>query len=139
MAEKKRRDEYESEYEFRKENLWKTVKSDDDLGYPNIISYYVKKGNTPVSGKVFTPPPPDFKCECEIKDCFAKIKGKMHTKGGSLRAGMKDLKDYEITAWSALLEYLRFEWQEGVRGKVILTGAEWWLLFGSDTKKKTKK
>ena len=140
MAEKKTRESYTNGYEWRREQLWKDIKEREEETYPLVISYFnLRKDGVEVSGKVFTPPAPDFKCECEIKDCFAKIKGKMHTKGGSLRVGMKDLKEYEITAWSSLLEYLRGEWKDGERGKVLLTGAEWWLLFGSDNKKKPNK
>ena len=138
MKEKKTRDSYDNGYEWRREQLWKDIKDREEESYPLIISYFnLRKDGIEVSGKVFQPPTPDYKCNCEIKDCFVAIKKVMTTKSGSLRASMKDLKDYEITAWASLLEYLRSAWQEGERGKVMLTGAEWWLLFG-DTKKKKK-
>ena len=143
MAEEKKKKDptlYSDSYSYRTSWLWTDVKDEDDIGYPNIISFFVPSKGTPVSGKEYTPPAPDFKCECDIKECFVKIKEKMATKGGQPRATMLKLKDYEVQAWSQLLDYLRFEW--GVldnRGKVLLTGSEWYMLFGDNKKKSTKK
>ena len=140
MEEKKKRDPtlYENSYEFRKEWLWAEVKTDCDLGYPNIVSFFVKSGRTPVSGKVFTPPAPEFEIEIDIARCFTAIKDKMMTKGGKLRANMTDLKEYEVQAWSELLNYIWTEKRSGVESKLLLTKREYGMLFMSGTKNKKK-
>lgn len=130
--------EYPNTYEERRDLLWRTVSDNDDLRYANVINFFVPRGRTSISGKVFTPPPPEFKCECNTRECFTKIKEKMVTKSGQVRKAMLNLPDYEITAWSNLLEYLRFSWQEG-EDKVLLTGKEWYMLFGDGSSKKTTK
>jgi hypothetical protein len=131
MQEKKTKDPtlYSNLYEFRRDWLWTEVKEDSDEGYPNIVNYFCPKGRTPVSGRVFQPPKPDFKIDICIKRCFEAIKTQMTTKNGQPRASMLKLKDYEITDWASLLEYLRSEWQEGNREKVLLTGKEYYMLF----------
>lgn len=134
------REDYEDAYSYRAQWLPVFEKDEDMEYYPKSFSFFCKSGSIPISGKVFQPPTPDFKCECDIKECFVKIKEKMVTKVGQPRATMLKLADYEIQAWAQLLDYLRFEW--GVldnRGKVLLTGKEYWMLFGDNKKPKNKK
>lgn len=139
MTQTKTREDYPDLYSYRAENLWKEVKEQEDIGYPLVISYFTPSGNTPITGKVFQPPSPEYKCECDIKECFTAIQDKMIVKSGQPRASMLKLKDYEIQVWAQLLDYLRFEYGSlGNRGNVTLTGAEWWLLFGNKNKKKHK-
>lgn len=127
--------EYKNSYERRRDLLWRDVSDPDDVKHLNIISFFCPSGSVPITGKVFQPPKPDYKVEIDISKCFAAIKERMTTKSGQPRASMLKLKDYEITMWASLLEYLRSEWALGERGKVFLTGQEYYALF---PKKKSK-
>lgn len=130
----KSREDYENSYECRRDNLWKEIKEDSDNGYPKVISYFVKSGRTPVSGEVFTPPSPSFECEIDINKCFTAIKSKMMTKSGKLRASMDNLKDYEVLAWSELLNYIWTEYRAKENEKLLLSKREWFMLFGTNKK-----
>lgn len=154
ITEKKKRDKtlYSHPYEYSRDWLWSHVIEDDDIGYPKVYSYIDEEDITYLQthGKIrpknitgylkeFIPPSPEYKCEMDLKECFVAIKEKMTTKSGQLRASMLKLADYEITAWAALLEYLRFSWQCG-ETKVLLTYKEYYMLFPSiKEKKQTKK
>lgn len=153
-TEKKKRDKtlYSHPYEYSRDWLWSHVIEDDDIGYPKVYSYieeedisylqtHGKRKPKNITGylKEFIPPSPDYKCEMDLKECFVAIKEKMTTKSGQLRASMLKLKPYEIQDWSCLLEYLRSEWQLRESDKALLTGKEWFMLFGVDNKNKPKK
>ena len=133
-----KKEDYPNLYEYRRQWL-STFEKDDDMDtYPKSISFFCKSGDIPVSGVVFKPPQPEFSVEYDIKQCFGAIKDKMTRKDGKLRAEMLKLKEYEIQAWSQLLDYLRYEWGSlNNREKVLLTKSEWFMLFGKD-KGKTK-
>lgn len=133
------KEEYKNSYERRRSLLWRDIKDQDDLKPLNIINFFTPSGHTPITGKVFKPPEPEFKVEIDISKCFQAIKEQMSTKTGKPRASMLKLKDYEITMWANLLEYLRSEWSLGERGKVFLTGQEYYALFPKKTVKNKAK
>ena len=140
MKEQKQREDYTNNYEYMRENLWKEVKSPEEDSYPNVISYFVKSGRTPVSGKEAEIKPVEFVKEVCIKEAFQQIQAVMTTKNKQLRASMKSLQPWQEYDLIALLTYLREEWGNGNRGTVLLSWKEYFLLKeGGFKKPKNKK
>lgn len=137
---RKKREDYPSDYEFRRSELWKEIKSSDDLGYPNVISYFIPSVGVNLTGTVKQIPQVEFPASFSIVEAFKLIKDAMHTKGGKLRKGMETLKPHEDYLIISLINYLREEWVDGNRGQVDLTWQEMYFLKeGGFTKAKTIK
>ena len=142
MKEQKQREDYPNSYEWRRETLFREIYDNDDIEgkYPNIISFFVKSGRTPVSGKEAEIKPVEFVKEVCIKEAFQQIQAVMTTKNKQLRASMKSLQPWQEYDLIALLTYLREEWGNGNRGTVLLSWKEYFLLKeGGFKKPKNKK
>lgn len=133
------KDDYENEYEYRRQWLGCFEKDEEMEYYPKSFSFFCKSNGTPISGKVAKIKPVEFKATMNIKDAFALLKAAMHTKSGSLRKNMLELKPFEEYLLISLINYLREEWVDGNRGAVELTWKEYFFLREGGFKKNTKK
>jgi len=148
MKERKAREEYENEYEWRRDTLHREIYDRDDIEgqYPNIISFFVKSGRTPVSGEIAQVKPTEYKATMNIMDAFKAVEELMTTKKltkgrrNTLKASMKDLTQWESYDLIALLSYLREEYQVfGNRGDVQLSWKEFFILKEGTMKQNKKK
>ena len=139
MTEQKQREDYPNNYEFMRENLWKEVSDIDDIKYANVISYFCKSGQTPITGEIKQIKETDYKATMGIKDAFQKIQVLMLTKSKTLRKSMEALTPYQTYDLIALLNYLREQWSEGNRGEVMLSWREYFLLNEGGFKKPKNK
>lgn len=142
MKEKKRREDYPDDYAFRADTLWREVISDDDICYPKIISFFVKSGNTLITGREVVPKQIEFVKEVCIKAEFQQMKALMTTKSGKLRASMQNLTPYQEYTLIALLNHLREAWSDNEE-TVFLSWQEFYLLkeggFNKNKPKNSKK
>lgn len=119
--------DFENSYEMRRMLLFREF---DREGRGQHISFFCKRerNQKEVSGKIFHPKEVNFEIEVDISKAFAKIQEKMMTKNKTLRKSMEKLRPYEEYDWAVLLNYLREEWKDGNRDKVLLSGKEWYML-----------
>jgi len=148
MKERKARENYDNEYEWRRDTLHREIYDMDDIEgqYPNIVSFFVKSGRTPVSGKIAQVKPTEYKATMNIMDAFKAVEELMTTKKltkgrrNTLKASMKELTQWESYDLIALLSYLREEYQVfGNRGEVTLSWKEFFYLKNGTMKQNKKK
>ena len=145
MTEKKAREDYKNEYEFKRENLWKVLSQNDCIGYENTISFFRlrKQGETlnlqrtvneeghsclkvqHIPDKVY-----EYSKVVGIQYCVNAIKEKMLTKGGKTRKSIESLPAYTLRELENLFHYIMQEYVTySNRGNIELTYQEWCLLF----------
>lgn len=124
MTEKKsyKREDYASSYEWRRNCLWRDISSDDDLDYPNIISFFCKRSpndKQEYTSTVFKPTEPSYDKSYELSLVIRLVKEKVFQKRlKTVSKGIKkrvipkksfiDMKEYEIYDWVSLMTEIRY-------------------------------
>ena len=137
-----KREDYENDYEYRRYNLWKTVKEEDDLGYPNIISFFCKRKNGQKENSYveYKPSIERYDKSYDINLVIALMKNKMLLKeatrlpsGNKKRVKMRksflEMKEYEKYTWISLQESVRYAVRNG-EDTILLSNKEIRLIGG---------
>ena len=134
--------EYENSYERRRDLLWRDIKDQDDLGYPNIISFFCKRkqGQKENSYVEYKPSIERYDKSYDINLVIALMKNKMLLKeatrlpsGSKKRVKMRksflEMKEYEKYTWISLQESVRYAVRNGEE-TILLSNKEIKILGG---------